>query len=37
VIEAMRRSGDRADAPDNIFGYGIADIWKAYLLEKERY
>jgi subtilisin family serine protease len=37
VIEAMRRSGDRADAPDNIFGYGIADVWKAYLLEKERY
>jgi subtilisin family serine protease len=30
VIEALRRCGDRADCPDNIFGYGIPDVWKAY-------
>lgn len=30
VIEAIRRSGDRKDYPDNIYGYGVADIWKAY-------
>ena len=31
IIEVVRRSGNRADAPDNIFGYGIPDFWKAYL------
>lgn len=31
VIELVRRSGDRADFPNNIYGYGIPDLWKAYL------
>lgn len=31
IIELVRRSGDRADFPDNIYGYGIPDLWKAYL------
>lgn len=31
VIELVRRAGDRYDFPDNIFGYGIPDLWKAYL------
>ena len=30
LIEIIRQSGDRSDAPDNIFGYGIPNIWKAY-------
>lgn len=30
VIELVRRSGDRADYPDNIYGYGVPDLWKAY-------
>lgn len=30
LIELVRRSGDRADSPDNIYGYGIPDMWKAY-------
>lgn len=30
VIELVRRSGDRAGFPDNIYGYGVPDIWKAY-------
>ena len=30
VIDLVRRSGDRADFPDNIYGYGIPDLWKAY-------
>ena len=30
VIELVRRSGDRAKYPDNIYGYGIPDMWKAY-------
>ena len=31
LIELVRRSGDRADCPDNIYGYGVPDFWKAYL------
>ncbi len=31
LIEIVRRSGDRWNNPDNIFGYGIPDMWKAYL------
>lgn len=30
VIELVRRSGDRAGCPDNIYGYGVPDMWKAY-------
>lgn len=29
VIELVRRSGDRAGFPDNIYGYGVPDMWKA--------
>ena len=30
IIELVRRSGDRAVFPDNIYGYGLPDLWKAY-------
>lgn len=30
VIELVRRSSDRAGFPDNIYGYGVPDMWKAY-------
>ena len=30
IIELVRRSGVRAVFPDNIYGYGIPDLWKAY-------
>lgn len=30
VIELVRQSGDRAEFPDNIYGYGVPDMWKAY-------
>ena len=29
VIKLVRRVGDRADCPDNIYGYGVPDLWKA--------
>ena len=29
VIELVRSVGDRADFPDNIYGYGVPDMWKA--------
>lgn len=30
LIELIRESGDRADYPDNIYGYGIPDVYSAY-------
>lgn len=30
VVEAVRQAGDRAEYPDNIYGYGIPNLWKAY-------
>ncbi len=30
LIDLVRASGDRADCPDNIYGYGVPDMWKAY-------
>lgn len=30
IIELVRQSGDRVDFPDNIYGYGVPDMWKAY-------
>lgn len=30
LIELVRKVGDRADCPDNIYGYGVPDMWKAY-------
>lgn len=30
LVELVRSSGDRADYPDNIYGYGVPDMWKAY-------
>lgn len=35
VIELVRSSGDRADFPDNIYGYGVPDMWKAYQTAKK--
>lgn len=36
LIELVRSSGDRADCPDNIYGYGVPDIWKAYNSYKQK-
>lgn len=30
VIGLVRQSGDRVAFPDNIYGYGVPDLWKAY-------
>lgn len=32
IVDAVRRSGDRAEHPDNVYGHGIPDMWKAYQL-----
>jgi len=34
IIELIRKSGDRFQCPDNVFGYGIPDFWKAYQMGK---
>ena len=36
LIELVRTSGDRADYPDNIYGYGVPDMWKAYNSYKQK-
>ena len=30
IIELLHRCGDRSQHPDNIFGYGVPDYYKAY-------
>lgn len=30
LMELVRTSGDRFTCPDNIYGYGVPDMWKAY-------
>lgn len=30
VVESVQKAGDRYEYPDNIFGYGVPDMWKAY-------
>ncbi|MBQ7635275.1 MAG: S8 family serine peptidase [Bacteroidaceae bacterium] len=35
ICRAVRMSGDRAEHPDNVFGYGVPNIWKAYQLLKK--
>ncbi len=36
IIRAVQLSGDNAGHPDNVYGYGIPDLWKAYQLLKRR-
>ena len=36
LIELVRSVGDRASWPDNIYGYGVPDLWKAYELHSAR-
>lgn len=36
VVEAVQKAGDRYTYPDNIFGYGVPDMWKAYKIEKAK-
>lgn len=33
LIELVRRCGDRAAYPDNIYGYGVPDMWKAFQMK----
>ena len=35
IIRIVRQAGDRSGFPDNIYGYGVPDMWKAYQTYKE--
>lgn len=35
IIDAVRRSGHNADFPDNVYGYGLPNMMKAYELLKQ--
>lgn len=30
LIDLVLKSSDRSEYPDNIYGYGVPDVWKAY-------
>ena len=34
IIELVRQTGSNAKDPDNIFGYGIPNFWRAYMIGK---
>lgn len=36
LIDVIHKASDRYAYPDNIYGYGVTDIWKAYRLALER-
>ena len=36
IIDLVRRSADQYDTPDNIYGYGTPDFWRAYQLGVEQ-
>lgn len=36
LLELVRASADRAGCPDNIYGYGVPDMWKAYNSYKQQ-
>ena len=35
MVRLIRKCADNTAAPDNIYGYGIPDFWKAYEMGKE--
>ena len=30
IIKLVKLAGDNQQHPDNVFGYGVPDFWKAY-------
>ena len=31
IINIVRKSADRYEFPDNVYGYGVPDFWEAYI------
>ena len=36
IIELVRMAGDNHEHPDNIYGYGLPNFWRAYMIGKMR-
>ncbi len=36
IIELVKQSSNRYDQPDNVYGYGVPDFWKAYQMGKKQ-
>jgi subtilisin family serine protease len=36
IISAVVRSANNYEHPDNVYGYGIPNMWKAYNLLKKQ-
>ncbi len=34
IMELIRQTGDNRDHPNNIYGYGLPNFWRAYMLGK---
>lgn len=34
IIELVRQAGDNREHPDNIYGYGMPNFWRAYMVGK---
>lgn len=34
VMELIRQSGNNKEHPDNVFGYGLPNFWRAYMVGK---
>ena len=34
MIELIRQSSDNHEHPDNIYGYGMPNFWRAYMIGK---
>ena len=34
IMKLVRLAGDNQQHPDNVFGYGVPDFWKAYQMGK---
>ena len=36
IIGLVRQTADNADTPDNIYGYGLPDFWRAYMVGRQQ-
>jgi len=34
IIALVRQTANQHDQPDNIYGYGIPNFWRAYMIGK---
>jgi subtilisin family serine protease len=37
IINLVRQSGENSEHPDNVYGYGMPNFWRAYMIGKANY